>query len=209
MFAALKHTARLGFGALALAVLSSCAIDRGVELPPLDDWDVRRQLLGQLSDWAFSGRIGVSAGDEGFNGRLRWRQRSEAFAATVSGPFGAGAVTLEGTPGRIVVLERDSEPLEFTDPERDLRVRYGWTIPVTSLRYWALGIPSPGAPAATEFGDNGQLSRLEQGGWSVSIPQYREDGGQLMPRRIVATNGDAKVRLVIDDWTFYESPAGK
>ena len=208
MLAAYSRTARLGCGVLVLAALSSCAIDRGVDLPELSDWEVRRELLGALADWGFSGRIGVSAGEEGFNGRLRWRQISEAFTATVSGPFGAGAVRLEGTPERIVVSERD-ERVEFTDPEHDLRVRYGWTIPVTSLRYWALGIPSPGAPAATEFGDNGQLARLTQGGWSVSIPQYREDGGQLMPRRIVATNGDAKVRLVIDDWTFYELPVGK
>ena len=209
MLAALNIRIRRGALALAATVLSSCALERGMELPELNDWNARQALLGRLSDWGFAGRIGVSAGDEGFNGRLRWRQQVDAFTATVSGPFGAGAVRLEGSPERVVVFEKDREPLEFSDPEYDLRARYGWTIPVTSLRYWALGIPSPEAPAETQFGDNGQLSQLDQGGWSVSIPQYREDGGQLMPRRIVATNGDAKVRLVIDDWTFYELPADK
>jgi outer membrane lipoprotein LolB len=74
---------------------------------------------------------------------------------------------------------------------------------VKSLRYWALGIPDPASPAQTDFGSNGQLSRLEQGGWTVSIADYRAGGGQLMPRRMTAINHDTKVRLVIDDWTFY------
>lgn len=191
-------------GALVLlTIISGCALERGVELPELGPWAQRQQLLGSLSDWGFAGRIGVSAGEEGFNGRLRWRQRGDAFEATVSGPLGAGAIRIDGDPTRIAVSERDGDTLILNDPERDLRARYGWTIPVTSLRYWALGVPDPASPATTEFDEAGQLARLQQMSWTVTIPDYREDAGQLMPRRIIALNGDAKVRLVIDNWTFY------
>ena len=186
-----------------LALLHGCAVERGVELPELSEWEVRERVLTGLSEWAFSGRIGVSAGDEGFNGRLRWRQTDDAFNASVSGPFGAGSVQIDGSRNGITVTERNGELTELHDPEYDLRVRYGWTIPVTSLRYWALGVPDPNSPAATEFDDDGQLARLEQRNWVVDIAQYREGGGQLMPRRITAVNADARVRLVIDSWTFY------
>ena len=110
---------------------------------------------------------------------------------------------IDGDGRRITVTERDGAVTELDDPEYDLRMRYGWTIPVQSLRFWALGIPDPASPAATEFGDDGQLARLTQRNWTVDIRQYREGGGQLMPRRITAVNADAKVRLVIDNWTFY------
>ena len=44
---------------------------------------------------------------------------------------------LDGELGR----QREHENRERQDAERDLYLRYGWTIPVRSLRYWALGIP--------------------------------------------------------------------
>ena len=58
------------------------------------------------------------------------------------------------------------------------------------------------SPAVTEFGNDGQLSKLSQENWQVDITQYREGGGQLLPRRLSAVNDDVKVRLVIDNWVF-------
>lgn len=194
---------RLATVALGLVLLSSCAVQRGLELPPLPDWDTRQAVLAALPEWAFTGRIGVSAGTEGFNGKIRWNQVKNGFSATVSGPLGIGAIRINGDGGHVTVIDKDGQEIELSNPEEDLRSMYGWTIPVTSLRYWALGIPDPAGPAVTELGDNGQLVRLEQRNWRVSISQYRAGGGQLMPRRITAVNGDAKVRLVIDHWSFF------
>ena len=194
---------RLATAALGLVLLSSCAVQRGLELPPLPDWDTRQEVLAAIPEWAFTGRIGVSAGTEGFNGKIRWNQVENGFSATVSGPLGVGAIKINGDSGRVTVIDKDGQEIELTNPEEDLRSMYGWTIPVTSLRYWALGIPDPAGPAVTEFGEDGQLVRLEQRNWRVSISQYREGGGQLMPRRITAVNGDSKVRLVIDHWSFF------
>ena len=88
--------------------------------------------------------------------------------------------------------------------ERDLYWRYGWTIPIASLRFWALGIPDPADPAVTELDEDGRLARLQQRGWSVEISRYREGGGQQMPRILSATNPDTRVRMVIDRWLFFE-----
>ena len=56
-----------------------------------------------------------------------------------------------------------------------------------------------------EVGDDGLLSRLEQGGWEVLISRYREGGGQPMPRILTATNPDTRVRMVVDRWLFFEN----
>ncbi len=194
-----------GRGRLAglLLVLTGCAAERGLDLPPMPDWETRRDILAGLPEWEFKGRIGVSASEEGFNGNLRWWQRGDLFRATVSGPLGVGTVRIQGDDQHVTVTDNDGQVTEMEHAETELRAMYGWTIPVTSLRYWALGIPDPTSPAQTEFGANGQLSRLEQGGWTVSIADYESDAGQLMPRRMSAVNHDTKVRLVIDDWIFY------
>jgi len=195
-------TPRLAAGLGALVLLAGCAVDRGVALPPMDDWSARQAVLGGIRDWSFTGRIGVSAGEEGFNGKLRWNQQHERYDATVSGPFGAGSVRIDGDGRRVRLTDPDGVVTDLVDAEQELRAMYGWTIPVASLRYWALGIPDPALPAATELGDDGLLVRLEQDSWVVEIGQYRDAAGQAMPRRISATGADTRVRLVIDSWTF-------
>lgn len=186
-----------------LAIFAGCATQRGVELGEITDWEVRQALLSETTRWEFSGRIGVSAGDEGFNGKLWWWQRDEYFRANLSGPLGVGTVRIDGAGPAITVTDKDGEVVEMQDAETDLRLRYGWTIPVSSLRFWALGIPDPSSAAQTNVGEDGLLTSLEQGGWTVTINEYREGGGQSMPRRLLATNDNARVRLVIDDWVFY------
>ena len=185
-------------------MLGGCAIERGVALPEFEDWRARLNVLGALESWSFSGRIGVSAGTEGFNGRLRWRQTDDRFDASVSGPLGAGAIRISGDEDVVVIDEGDGDVIRMTDPEFEIGMRYGWTIPVESLRFWALGIPDPAQPAHMDFGEGGTLTRIAHAGWPVTIPQYRDGGGQLMPRRITAENGGTRVRLVIDNWAFYQ-----
>lgn len=185
---------------LLLAV--GCAPQNSLELPELAGWEARREVLTSLDQWEFRGRIAVKAGDEGFNGNLTWWQHGDLFVASVSGPFGAGAVRIEGDEDLVRITDHEGGVTEMRDAERELQSRYGWTIPVDSLRYWALGVPDPAAPAETQFGDDGELRQIEQRNWIVRIDEYREGGGQPMPRRMLASNPDTRVRLVIDRWEF-------
>ena len=188
---------------LILTVLIAGCVTRGsLELPEISDWESRQEVLGSVDEWEFAGRIGVSAGDEGFNGQIWWRQDGVVFRARISGPLGVGTVFINGDRRELTVTDRDGVVTELNDAEVELRRMYGWTIPVTSLRYWALGIPDPASAAETEFGDDGRLAKLRQRNWEVDITQYREGGGQLLPRRLTAVNDDVKVRLVINNWVF-------
>jgi outer membrane lipoprotein LolB len=190
----------------ALLFVGACATTRdAVDLPDIGSWPARTAVLGNLSDWQFRGRIAVKAGDEGFNGKFDWTQRGDAFDASVGGPLGVGTVRIEGNGRSVVLTDKDGVATRLEDTESELQWRYGWTIPVDSLRYWALGIPDPGSPAVTEFDDDGRLARLEQSDWTVEIPRYREGGGQQMPRILAATNGHTRVRMVIDRWLFFEN----
>jgi outer membrane lipoprotein LolB len=182
--------------------LTGCASSRSVLLPDIDDWNTRQAVLQDEDEWEFAGGIGVSAGDEGFNGKLWWRQDGVVFRARISGPLGMGTIFINGDRREMTLTDRDGTVTELDDAEVELRERYGWTIPVSSLRYWALGIPDPASPSDASFNDSGQLSELTQRGWLVNIAQYTDGGGQSMPRRLTAVNDDIKLRLVIDNWTF-------
>lgn len=189
---------------ISLLLFAGCATTRpGVDLPEIDSWETRRAVLGELREWQFKGRIAVKAGDDGFNGKFNWSQQSDTFSATVGGPMGIGTVRIEGDGRSVVLTDKDGLQTVLNDAELDLRYRYGWTIPVASLRYWALGVPDPTMSAVTEFDDEGRLSSLLQSNWTVEISSYREGGGQQMPRILTATNPDTRVRMVIDQWLFY------
>ncbi len=189
----------------AFLLLAGCAtMPKGVDLPPMSTWDERQAVLAEQPRWDFKGRMGVKAGDEGFNAKFYWAQHGDSFETTVSGPLGIGTVLIEGDERRVVLTDKDGEKTELVNPEAELWYRYGWTIPVGSLRYWALGIPDPRLPSETEFNDEGQLEVLHQGNWTVKISRYREAAGQLMPRTLTATNPDTRVRMVIDRWSFFD-----
>lgn len=187
------------------AILGACAVQRpSVALPELSTWEYRQNVLQSLSEWEFRGRIAVKAGDDGFDGKFRWTQSGSEFYATVGGPLGIGTVKIEGNDRDITLTDKDGVETQLIDAEKELYYRYGWTIPVATLRFWALGIPDPGLPATTEVDEQGRLTQLEQSGWSVTISRYREGGGQELPRKMTATNPDTRVRMVIDKWLFFE-----
>ena len=196
---------RIAVAILVAALFSSgCATRESVLLPEIDSWGTRQEVLGNRQHWEFSARIGVRANDDGFNGKLRWTQNADTFQATVGGPLGIGTVRIAGDGSSVILTDKDGEQTELRDVETDLMYRYGWTIPVASLRYWALGIPDPSAGYETEFNEDGRLSKLAQRGWDVTISRYRPAAGQVMPNRLTASNADTRVRIVIDNWLFFD-----
>jgi outer membrane lipoprotein LolB len=188
----------------AISLLAGCASRPVTQLPELTDWQVRQEVLGAVRDWEFSGRIAVSAGEEGFNGKLRWTQKDDNFQATVSGPLGIGTVRIEGDGESAVLTDKKGVRTELQNVEQELLYRYGWTIPVKSLRYWALGIPDPMSDAQTELNEDHQLARLEQGDWVLNISSYKVNGGQSMPNRLSASKFETRVLIVIDKWKFFD-----
>lgn len=185
-------------------LLTGCATRQATQLPAMPDWATRNLVLGGANSWEFAGRIAVSAGDDGFNGKIRWLQDGDTFQATVGGPLGIGTVRIEGDGRTVVHTDKDGVRTELQDAEQELLQRYGWTIPVASLRYWALGLPDPSAAAQTELNSDAQLARLVQRDWTVQITRYRVSNGQSMPNLLSASSATTRVRIVFDKWLFFD-----
>ena len=65
-----KAARRLALFCVVL-LLSGCASRQTVQLPDIESWESRTELLSNLRNWEVSGRIAVNAGEKGFNGKLR------------------------------------------------------------------------------------------------------------------------------------------
>lgn len=199
---------RAGFVAVVAAALAGCVAQppRG-PAAPLDPAqaqanDARR---GALRDWALSGRIAVANGNRGGSGRIDWRQDAGGYAIALSAPVTRQSWRLSGDAHGARLEGIEGGPRESADVEQLLLATTGWNIPVRALGHWVRGIGA----AADEFGPDkrvydatGLPARLEQAGWVIDYQEWHPatDAAPSLPRRLLARNGTATVRLIVDAW---------
>lgn len=181
-------------GLLALG-LAGCATWAPPPPEPVQ-WDSYRTQLESLRSFTLVGRLSSNA--QSGTANLRWQQTGGEFVARLSGPLGIGALTLSGTAEQVEIKTKD-ETLTTHDPEGFLRERLGWTLPLTSLRSWARGLPTPQS-TELRWDGYGRLAALRQQEWTVVYEDYRAAQGWELPQLIVIERPGLKIKLVVDDW---------
>ena len=179
---------------LLAAVLAGCAGLTGQARVPASTAG-----LAALSAWTATGRLAVAAGSEGGSGGFVWQQRGPQTRLAVRGPLGAGAFEVTS----------DGEALEVTDaagkrlgPEarEALRARLGADLPLSSLRYWMIGLPDPASTAQVTESPGRPLRVIDQHGWTIAYDAFASTDGLALPSRVTATSGDVRLRLTVTDW---------
>ena len=204
----MNHRAAAALAACVL--LAGCAGQPVRELPlhagtaaELQAQAARVAALQAHPQWSLQGRVAVSNGRDGGSGRMEWEQDGPRFAVSLSAPITRQSWRLSGDVASARLEGLDGGPREGHDAERLLQDATGWVIPVGALSSWLRGIPAPDLPAAVlQFGNDGRLARIGQGGWTIDYAGWQPHAGfgADLPRRLNATRDDAKVRLVVDSW---------
>lgn len=196
--------ARLTCGALLAALLLAACATR---LPTATVLDAGQQaaLLRELQDFTLDGRVAVRAGEEGWQASVRWRQRNDVSEVRLSGPFGAGALQLRFDGAELTLTTSRGETLRGGEASQVLRQQLGFDPPIAELRHWLLAAAAqPDSSAVIEAGANGRPATLSQQDWQLTFEDYRPQEVQhsavQLPRRIVATRGSVRLRLVVDGW---------
>ena len=157
---------------------------------------------------AFSGRVAMSNGRDGGSGRIEWRQTGDSYQVTLSAPVTRQSWQLQGGPHGARLEGLAGGAREGADVGELLWQATGFEIPVASLAAWAAGSrasATAAGPAEVRFDARGQLVRLAQDGWTIDYlewqPAQAAHGALVLPTRINAARGDARVRLVVDSWS--------
>jgi outer membrane lipoprotein LolB len=200
---------RTGMAALlaGLVILGGCVTvpQKGASV---EDWEQRRARLQQLEHFEFKGRLAAAVNNDGFNATLQWQQRREASVIDLRAPLGFGTAHIERDATRFTLQTSRGEKFDGDVALANLATRLGFAPPLDSLRYWVLGVPDPRRPAIeTRGADTSTLSALEQDGWRVQYEEYRpaqaaSSASAPMPRRAQLTRDAARLRLIIDEWSF-------
>lgn len=180
---------------LWLLTLSACSISPPVKIGGGYSRLALEHSLAQ-GPWSLQGRMSLTGADDSWSADVFWQHEPELEQIRLSGPLGQGAVSIRLEDG-FVAIARGDQAVETSDqPELFIRQQLGLNVPVQSLRYWVLGLPSPDQ----NFEDS--LTGFSQGGWLIEYLQMQEVQGYSVPHKIFVKNPDVKLKLIIDQWTI-------
>jgi outer membrane lipoprotein LolB len=147
------------------------------------------------------GRVAVAAAGEGFTANLRWIQQGTRAQLTLEGPLGVGGAQVIAAGDELTLVTPHGEQLDNAAAHAELAARLGFDPPLSSLRYWVLGVPDPAQPS-TEALDASQqrLAALTQSGWHIDYVSYGLAGDGSLPARLTLQRDAVRVRLLVDDW---------
>lgn len=199
--------------ALAALSLSAC-VSQPVRTPPVDPEQARQAAAQRaaLADWSLSGRVAISGTRQGGSGRIDWTQRADRYDITLAAPITRQGWRLSGDAGSARLDGVEGGPRESADVEQLLYAATGWDVPVRAMVDWVRAVAAAEdrhGPAHLSAGANGLPARIDQAGWRIEYRDWYEAGiGQpALPRRIEATRGEARVRLLVDSWTVVPGAA--
>lgn len=163
--------------------------------------------VAQLQHWTIKGKVGVRSPDENGSANLNWRQRAaSSYRIDLSGPLGAGATVITGSPAGAELRRGDDPPVRAPSATQLTLQTLGWPLPIDEMFYWVRGLAAPGGGASEQRNAQGQLQSLQQSGWRLNFSDYQSKGPYTLPTRIVGETtgaaGPVTVKLVIKEWLF-------
>jgi outer membrane lipoprotein LolB len=193
---------RAAFALLVLGVLAGCATQAPVSMPttPPDPAALQR--------WTASGRLALSAGEQGGSGSFVWNQDGRTSRLDLRGPLGAGALQVRVVPGGISLVDGSGREVDTEAARNELRARLGADLPWDDLSYWMLGVPAPGSAATVANAEAGTGRVIEQAGWRIDYDAYTPANGTVLPRRFTATREGVRVKVVVDSWALPAAGSG-
>ena len=188
--------------ALPLLLLLGCeSIPQAPSEDPRVSWRAQLSWLESLHAWRASGRVAVQVPDDGWSASLRWQQRDSDYRLDLSGPFGQGAVRIEGSASGVVLHTADGRVQRAASAEQLIAVNLNAEVPVAQLRFWLLGRPAPGEKVEELLLDpQGRLQRLRQAGWVVTYQEYAAHETAALPKRLQIEREQTVARIVLSAW---------
>ena len=148
-------------------------------------------------EFDLSGRLAARYGSEAFSGNIAWRHARSADEMLITSALGAGVARIVREGDSVVLTTAEPREYRARDAEALTEEVLGFRLPLSGLADWVRGRPSAGAPAKTDYDEQGRLRSLEQGGWRIDYQAYEAK----LPSRMRLTYLEIELRLAISQWT--------
>lgn len=166
-------TRALGACALALWLAACAMVPAPREMPVLQ---------GVPASFEMSGRLSVRVADRSEIARLRWTREAGRDLWVIASPLGNEVARIESGPqGATLSGSVNESAPSFAELTEKL-----------------LGVPLDPAELAAWL--HGRVPAEAPGGWTVALDETQRAGSVDLARRLTASRGDVRVRVVVDDY---------
>jgi len=193
-----RRTLLLGAGSMLLA---GCA-SRQVRLDAVDTVAADQEASAlALRGFRMRGRVALSDGEQGGNGRLTWEQSADRLDVRFSAPLSQRTWRLERDRLGARMIDDQGQVSHAGDLQELLDRAWGIGVPVDALSYWLRGSRQPGS-GRVSLDQQARLQQLQQSDWTVDYLRWQEaaDGLPTLPTKVYASSGKRWVRVVVQRW---------
>lgn len=154
-----------------------------------------------LASFDLKGRMSATDGSQGANGQIEWRHNAVRDEVTLYSPLGQIAARLESSLHGAELLTSDGKLYQADSADALLPQLLGVTLPVARLAHWVQAAPPSEAEVRDRDGEGRPALVIDQG-WRIEYLEYHPGAADALPRRLDVSRGDARIRLIIDQWTI-------
>ena len=171
---------------------------------------IRENRLASYPQWSLKGRVSFVNDRQSGNGHLDWQQNDQAYSISISAPITRQSVNIIGSGNLARIEGLKGGTKEGVSGEQLLQEALGWQLPpVQSLAAWIRALPEEGQSFTNNaiFSTRDHLLEFDSRGWRVRYLDWvminpQAEGAIEMPRLIEASQGNTRVRIVIEEWNM-------
>ncbi len=160
------------------------------------------------SQWSIHGRLSIINDKENWYAKFIWLQNNTDFQISFMGPLGETELLLI-KKDQIIQLKTPSYERSYTGNSEALETlllqETGWKFPINSLRFWSYGMPNPAVETEIKYDKSGYISDLYQQQWHVQYPKRIQVGEYYLPKKMIVTEQNLKIKIIISQWNFNSS----
>lgn len=168
-------------------------------------WQEQQTILSPLVYWNINGKLGIKTEKESHSTLLNWEQQKNQYAIQVSSPLGTSVAHISSDGNTVTLALSNADTYQSTSLDELLWNQLGWILPADHLFYWVRGLPAPTTIDAYQTDAQYRLMQLTQSGWSVTYMDYMNVDGIALPKKMILTNPDLKLTLLINEWRISDS----
>jgi len=201
--------------AITLACASLCLSCTIAKKPPPPrnktlSWSKRLQTIDSIQHWQILGAIHLQSENASGTVTLIWQQNHEHFHIRLLAPLGIQLVQLKGTPKQLTLINAKGKQHTSNSPERLLKAKTGWELPISNLLYWIKGRPAPKSKASITYDRYNHIKELQQDNWHVAYPCYTLANNYFdLPCTIELSHPEMKGTISIYRWQLFSHPENK
>ena len=157
------------------------------------------QLEG--APFMLNGRIAIKHQGKHQSAGIRWIHQAQSDEIHLLTPLGSTAARIY-QDAQHATLDQGEQHEQSDNLENLMTKVLGWHLPLAGLHHWILGLAETNTPAKIERNAFGQLSTLQQDGWTVRYTRYPNQQPATLPDRMQLNHDDLQVQLLIDEWDW-------